>query len=248
MRISVITVTYNSAATIEHTLRSFVSQDYCNKELVIIDGGSSDATIDIVERFRISDAIIVSEADRGIYDAMNKGLRLYSGEAFGFLNSDDKFSSSMSLSSIAEGLKKTDTVYGHLRFVNSHEQSEAVRFWHASSRPQSGFKSGWAPPHPTFYCRRSVSESVGDFDTTFRIAADYDWMLRALDIVGVSDSVVNALLVDQMLGGVSTRSLQSRLIGNVEKLKARQKNFGSAGLDIASIAMPISKLKQLFHS
>jgi glycosyltransferase involved in cell wall biosynthesis len=244
MRISVITVAYNSASTIEHTLRSFISQDYQDKELIVVDGGSTDATYEIANRLRTPQIQLFSEPDRGIYDAMNKGLRLFSGDAIGFLNSDDKFNGPRALSLIADALREDDAAYGHLRYVHSHGELTTVRMWRAQPRPPAGFRAGWVPSHPTFYCRRWVADEVGRFDTELRISADYDWMLRAIDVKGASVGVIDEVLVDMATGGASTRSLSARMRGNLEKLRSRRKHFGTLGLDYAFFAMPLSKIAQ----
>ena len=247
MLISVVTVCFNSSKTISHTLESFLSQTYPSKELLVIDGGSTDGTVELVQRLQVPEIRMISEPDQGIYDAMNKGLRQFQGDAVGFLNSDDKFNNPRSLEHIAASLAEFDCAHGHLRYVSSHESLETVRLWRASPRPRSGFKSGWVPSHPTFYCRAHIAKKVGLFDTSLKISADYDWMLRAIELHNASIGQVDEVLVDMMVGGASTESLRARVQGNIEKLRSRQTNLGAPFLDYATIAMPLSKIKQVLR-
>jgi glycosyltransferase involved in cell wall biosynthesis len=247
MKISVVTVAYNSGKTIDHTLKSFIEQDYPQKELIVIDGGSTDGTLDVIARINAPGVKVYSEPDNGIYDAMNKGLHLFSGDAVGFLNSDDRFSGPQSLSFIAEALTKAAATYGHLRYVRSHEAGKSVRMWRAQPPPKSGFRSGWVPSHPTFYCKRWVAEKVGQFDTSLGIAADYDWMLRAVELTGASVAVIDQVLVDMATGGHSTRNLSARIRGNLEKMRSRRKHFGPSSFDYALFAMPIAKITQIIR-
>lgn len=182
MKISVVTTCHNSEATIAWTIRSFLSQTYPHKEMLIIDGASTDRTLEIAKKFVSSDIRIVSEPDNGMYDAMNKGLRLYTGDAIRFLNSDDTFHDTDALDRIADGLKKADAVHSGVVFVKSHETKRIVRTWKGKSFKRGQFRWGWLPPHPTFYIRRSLAERTGEFDLSYASAADYDYMLRALEL------------------------------------------------------------------
>ncbi|MER8758329.1 glycosyltransferase [Mesorhizobium sp. M0976] len=246
MKISVLTVCWNSAATIRHTIDSFFAQDHDNRELVVVDGGSSDETLAIVGSYPQDRIQLVSEPDRGMYDALNKGLRLYTGDAVGVLNSDDCFHDCTVLGRISAGLEKTDIVHGDLDFVENHLNKRVVRRWRAAPRPAKGFRTGWMPAHPTFYVRRKVAEAVGTFDLSLKVASDYDWMLRAVELHGFESITTNHTLVDMMVGGVSTGSVASYIGHNFEALRSRRQWLRSGPIDYALLAKPVRKLGQFF--
>lgn len=244
MKISVITVCRNSAQTIRHTLDSFLEQDWPDRELVVVDGASSDNTVAIVRSYASPDITVLSEPDKGMYDALNKGLELYRGDAFGVLNADDAFHDAAVLSRVALALENAHMAHGDLDFVQNHESGSVVRRWRARPRPRSGFRSGWMPAHPTFYVRREVQRAVGKFDLGYRTASDYDWMLRAIDIGGFSLATINHVMVDMMIGGRSTTGLSAHLVHNYEALCSRRRWLGSGVVDFALLAKPAGKLGQ----
>lgn len=245
MKLSTIMVSWNAEATIAGAVQSFLMQDHPDKELVVVDGGSTDKTVSILEGFGASEIKLESGPDKGIYDAMNKGLQRFEGDAFGFLNADDRYHDAHALSRVNEGLASTDMVSGNLNFVERHDGSAPVRIWPATAFRPGAFKSGWAPAHPTTYARRSVYERVGGFDPGFRIAGDYDWLLRALEIEGVSHGVIPETLVDMAMGGVSTAGWTAPVANAREMLRARRMRLGSGLLDLAFFAGPIRKVAQL---
>lgn len=243
MKISVLTVCRNAEATIARTISSFLAQEHSEKEMIVIDGASTDATLAVARSFHAPQIRILSEPDRCMYDALNKGLALYDGEAVGVLNADDRYHDTHVLSRIAEGLSSADAVHGHLDFRDN--AGRVLRRWRATPRPPTGFASGWMPAHPTFYVRRSVAEIVGDFDLALPTAADYEWMMRAIEIVGCSLNHIPHVMVDMALGGRSTSSLSAHLRHNLEALRARQRWLAAGVVDWAFIAKPASKLRQL---
>lgn len=246
MKISVITVAFNAARTISHTIESFLRQNYFRKSLLIIDGGSTDETVALA-RFYTSDQItIFSEPDLGIYDAMNKGLRRFDGDAVGFLNADDAFHDSDALTALAEGLSRADIAYGDLRIVKDLNTKEVIRSWRANAFKRRALRFGWVPPHPTFYVRRNVCEAVGLFDLKYKIAADYDYMLRALTREDSRVSYVPRWLVDFQAGGISTRNLRSIVTSNLESHDSRRRWIGATALDPALLIKPLSKMLQYF--
>ena len=188
-----------------------------------MDGASTDGTVDIVEACKSGDIRLVSEPDAGMYDALNKGLGLYSGQAFGALNSDDAFHDSGVLARVAEAWP--DIVHGHLDFVDSHHTKSVRRRWRAVARPPRGFRTGWMPAHPTFYVRREVVD-VGSFDLTLPTAADYDWMLRAVELYG-HRLRIDAVLIDMKVGGKSTSGVRSYVAHNLEALRSRRTWLGT---------------------
>ncbi|MER8798493.1 glycosyltransferase [Mesorhizobium sp. M0984] len=245
MKISVLTVCWNSAATIRHTIDSFLAQDHGDKELVIIDGNSSDETLAIGRSYPQDQIRLVSEPDSGMYDALNKGLRLYTGDAVGVLNSDDCFHDRTALGRISAGLEQADIVHGDLDFVEDHLSKRIVRRWRAATRPAKGFRTGWMPAHPTFYVKRKVADTVGMFDLSLKVASDYDWMLRAVELYGFRTVATNHIMVDMMVGGASTRSFASHIGHNLEALRSRRRWLGSGLVDYALIAKPARKIQQL---
>ncbi|MET0274577.1 MAG: glycosyltransferase family 2 protein [Phenylobacterium sp.] len=247
MKVSVVTVCWNSAKTIGHTLESFFRQDHADKELVIVDGASKDATLEIVRSFPSDGVVVISEPDRGIYDAMNKGLAAFSGQAVGFLNSDDRFKDENALSAIAEALSHSQIAFGDLDIVRSHEQGEVLRRWRSAPYRKGGFKQGWMPAHPTFYCRREVIETVGAFDLRYRVAADYDYMLRAMELFDFRAAPTRRVLVDMLHGGESTAGFSAHLHHNLEALDSRRRWLGAGRVDYALFAKPLRKLTQLIH-
>lgn len=249
VKISVLTVCRNAAATIRHTLDSFFTQEHEDKELVVVDGLSTDETLSIVRSYPQERMVVISEPDEGMYHALNKALSLYNGDVVGVLNSDDTYHDPTVLTRIAERLQSSDIVHGHLDFVRNHEEKAIVRRWRATPRPAKGFRSGWMPAHPTFYVRRQVAEKVGTFDLSLATASDYDWMLRAIDLHDFKIGVIDYVLIDMMLGGKSSSGWRSQLVHNLEALRSRQRWLGSGPIDFALVAKPMRKVGQfLFFS
>jgi glycosyltransferase len=171
---------------------------------------------------------VISEPDRGIYDAMNKGLRLFTGNAVGFLNADDRFASPRVLDAIAAGLTRADMVFGDLDVVSGRSPRQVIRRWRTGPFRPGAFRRGWMPPHPTFYCQRQVIERVGGFDPTYVIAADYDFMLRCLELTDFRSEAIAQVLVDMRAGGKSTSSLAALVQHNLEALRSRRRCLGAA--------------------
>ncbi|MGH6828640.1 MAG: glycosyltransferase family 2 protein [Rhizomicrobium sp.] len=242
MKISVVTPSFNSQATIAATIRSFLAQDHRDKEMLVIDGGSSDATLAIAREFASPLIGIVSEKDRGVYDAMNKGLKLYGGDAVGFLNANDTFHDARSLSRIAQALEAAEAVHGGVRMVADRRTGRTLRFWKGEPFEPGKFRRGWMPPHPSFYIRRSLADRTGQFDLSYDIAADYDFMLRALEFHAASTACISEALVDFTVGGKSSGSLIKVLKGNLECLRSRRANLGAPLLDWAFFLKPGLKL------
>ncbi|MEM9732241.1 MAG: glycosyltransferase family 2 protein [Pseudomonadota bacterium] len=246
MRISVLTVTYNSAKTLPYTLDSFFAQSHADKELVIVDGASTDNTMEIVERYaaQADNVKFISEPDRSMYDALNKGLKLYTGDAMGVLNSDDRYAHNDVLAKVAEGLTKAPSIHGHLDFVNNHDSRRIVRRWRGRAMPKRGFRYGWMPAHPTFYVRREIAERTGLFDTSYQIAADYDWMIRAINAQGRGPELIEDIMIHMQSGGMSTNGIAAYLKHNWEASKIRRKNNVSGFMDFALFTKPARKVGQ----
>ena len=225
VRISIITATYNSAATISDTLRSVASQDYSEIEHIIVDGGSTDDTLSIVSQFPHV-ARVISEKDNGIYNAMNKGLRVCTGEIIGLLNSDDFYVSTTVIRQVVEKLitDQTDSLYGDLVYVHPEETRKVKRTWIAGKFHPRKFLYGWMPPHPTFFVRRKIYEVLGEFNTNLKSAADYELMLRFLYKSKISVSYLPHVLVKMRAGGMSNATLSNRIKANREDREAWRVN------------------------
>ena len=226
MKITIITVAYNSARTIGDTLRSVSSQTYPDLEHLIIDGASKDDTLNVVKQHAQRVARVVSEPDRGIYDAMNKGLALASGEYVGYLNADDVYASKEAIAQVAEALNNNpvDLIYGNIQHVRENDLGTVVRDWKAGVFTPAGLRTGWMPPHPGTFIRRNVMQEMGGFDTRYRIAGDYDLMLRCLLRSDVRISYLPKLLTKQRTGGASTRSLAALARKSSEDLLVIRRN------------------------
>lgn len=218
MRISVVTVCYNAAATIADTLDSVAAQTHPNIEHIVVDGASKDETMNVIHQHGGRVAKIISEPDKGIYDAMNKGLKHATGDVVGFLNADDFYASPQSLSLIADAFKdpSIDACYGDLCYVEQEDVNAIVRYWRSSPFKPRLFEVGWCPPHPTFYARRSVFEKYGHFDASYRIAGDADLMMRFLERDHIRAHYIHEVLVKMRVGGASNQSLSSIIKQNKE--------------------------------
>jgi glycosyltransferase len=245
MKVSVITVCYNSAATIADTLRSVASQSHADIEHIVIDGASSDGTLQIVRDAGRHVARVVSERDRGIYDAMNKGLRLATGELVGFLNADDIYAGPDVVAAIdrAAAQPSVDGVYGDLVYVAAGDPSRVIRRWRSGEFDRSRLRYGWMPPHPTLYVRRNTLTGIDGFDLQFRIAADYDFMLRYLTARERRLAYLPQVMVRMRLGGTSNRSLAAVMRKSREDLAAIRRS-GVGGL-ATLMCKNLRKLPQL---
>lgn len=222
MKISLITISFNSENSITATFQSVKSQSFKDYEYVLIDGGSKDGTLTIAkEQDHISK--IVSEPDKGIYDAINKGIKNSTGEIIGFLNSDDTFYDKNALKYISEAFdEETDCVFGDLIYTDINENIKRV--WKGSAFKKGAFKKGWMPAHPTFYCRRSVYEKLGLYDDSFKIAGDFELMLRFFEKHNIRSKYIPKTLVNMKEGGASNSGLKSKLDIQKEEFRAFNEN------------------------
>jgi len=242
--ISIITATFNSAATLGDTLQCVQQQDYPQIEHIIIDGASKDNTLEIARSFpHISR--ICSEPDHGIYDAMNKGLHLVSGDVIGILNSDDFYTHPQVLSHVMAHLERTgaEVLYADLQYVQPLQTDRVIRLWKAGAYRHGQFLRGWMPPHPTMFVRRSVYEKFGAFNTNLRFSADYEWMLRVLHRHKVSVCYMPEVIVRMRAGGVSNANLRNRWKANREDRLAWQMN-GLKPRFYTTYMKPLSKIGQ----
>jgi len=245
MKVSIITVTFNSARFLEDCIRSVQSQHYKNIEHIIIDGKSTDGTIGIIKKNEKGIARWVSEADRGIYDAINKGMAMATGDVIGILNSDDVLDNGRVITNIVKTFltSKTDVVYGDLEVVTQEDTSKVLRSWKGQPFNRNRFRYGWMPAHPTFYVKRSLISKYGGYETHYFTAADYEFMARYLYHHKVTATYLPALIVRMRTGGASNKNLKQRIRANRRDYLAMKRNRIPFPL-IASILKPLIKLHQ----
>lgn len=216
MKVSIITPTYNSEQTLRNTINSVIRQDYLEIEHIIIDGGSTDGTLEIIREYGTHITRYISEPDKGIYDAMNKGISMATGDIVGILNSDDFLESDDVIRTIVETLKQNPTldgVHADLYYVDPCDTNHIIRYWHTKPYPRNGFFTGWHPAHPTFYVRRSCYERYGRFRLDMPLSADFELMLRFIQCQGIHIQHVDRVFVRMCVGGASSRNLMSILQG-----------------------------------
>ncbi|MGZ3758006.1 MAG: glycosyltransferase family 2 protein [Mucilaginibacter sp.] len=242
LKISLVTVTYNSDTTIERCIKSVIAQDYDNIEYIIIDGGSTDQTLNIISKYRQYITVLVSEPDSGIYDAMNKGINFATGYIVGTLNSDDAFAGNDVLSCVASSFKnKVSIVYGNLNYINL--QQDIIRRWKAGNYKYGAFNWGWMPPHPTFYCQLALFKRFGLYDLDYGTAADFELMLRFMHKNKIDAFYLDKLMINMELGGISNKNALNRLKAWNFDLKAMRKN-GVYFPQISILLKPIRKIIQ----
>lgn len=227
LRISVITVAYNSASTIAETLRSVSQQSHPDVEHIVIDGGSTDDTCALVRRYGARGTSLLSEPDNGIYDAMNKGLARATGDCVGFLNSDDVYASSSVLAQVAQAMapeNHLDAVFGDVVFFDAARPDRAVRRYRSNRFRPALLGWGWMPAHPALFLARRIFERVGYFRTDFHIAGDYEWIARAFGNGALRYRHLPEVLVRMQTGGISTGGWRSTLLLNREVMRACKVN------------------------
>lgn len=246
MKFTIVTPTFNSAATVRDTLECIRIQDYQDIEHVIIDGGSRDDTLKIVAEYPHVSKVI-TEPDRGLYDAMNKGIKNASGDVVVVLNSDDFYAHAQVISKVAARMSETgaDTLYADLQYVDALKTNRVVRTWKAGNFRPDNFQIGWMPPHPTFFVKRALYDRYGLYNITLRYSADYELMLRFLYKNRVSTCYLPELIVRMRVGGASNASLRNRLRANREDRLAWEMN-GLRPRFYTLYMKPISKIRQYF--
>jgi len=224
MKVSIIVSVLNNKSTIASAINSIISQDYDDIECIIIDAGSTDGTIDIIKGFSDRIDAFISEPDKGIYDGLNKGVSLATGNVIAFLHSDDVYANETVISDIVNCFDNgTQGVYGDLVYTDKADVNKVFRYWKSCDFSPSLLSKGWMPPHPTLFLRREVYQKYGDFDTSFKIAGDYDFMLRILK----DNIVVKCLpqvIYKMRIGGESNRSVKNILDKSKEDLRAMRNN------------------------
>lgn len=249
MRVSIITVCLNSAKTIEDTITSVLNQSYKDIEYIIIDGVSTDGTVELVKSYGDKINRFISEPDNGIYDAMNKGIKSATGDVVGFLNAGDFYAVETAILQIATSFQKNDceVVYADLEYVAENNPSKTIRRWISQPYQDGLFERGWHPPHPTFFAKKSVFDEYGSFDLSYDIGADYELMLRFLKKHSIRYCYIPNVLVRMRAGGKSNKEVRQIIKANVECYRAWRKN----GLKVSLLIMlrkPFSKLLQYVKS
>ncbi|HDY7659526.1 TPA: glycosyltransferase [Vibrio vulnificus] len=247
MKVSVITATYNSSQTIVDTVRSLEGQTYSDIEYIIVDGASKDSTLQVIEQNCSRVSKIISEPDRGIYDALNKGIQAATGDIIGFLHSDDLLAYPQAIADLVNTMQtsQSQAVYADLEYVSKDDISKTVRLWTSGEYQKQNLLNGWMPPHPTFYMRRECYQALGVFDLSFRISADYDSLLRYLWVNGVTMSYLPKVLIKMRVGGASNRSLSNIYKKSCEDIRALKNSqvFWPKALLIKNL----SKIPQFFR-
>lgn len=244
MKISIITVVYNNEDTIRQAIESVLGQTYKNIEYVIIDGGSKDNTVNLINRYKDRLGYFVTEKDDGLYDAMNKGIKACTGDVIGILNSDDLYEDFNVIASVMEEFNtdsELDILYGNLVYVKSNDTKKVVRNWKSKSYYPFFFEHANVPPHPSLFVRSKVYNETGLFDLQYKLAADYELMLRMFKKHHFKSKYINKLIIKMRLGGATNQSLSNVVAQNKEILQSWRNN----GLHAPFYLMPLRIFKRL---
>ncbi|HKU15252.1 MAG TPA: glycosyltransferase family 2 protein [Steroidobacteraceae bacterium] len=246
-KVSIVTVCFNSAATIRDTIESILSQDYPAIEHLIIDGGSTDRTLDIVRSYGERIAVVVSEPDRGIYDAMNKGIRLASGAVIGTLNSDDAYTDPRAVSDLVDALQRSgaDCVFADLVYVDRDDPARVRRYYDSGKWSPARLRFGWMPAHPTLFVKRAWYERCGPYSLEYRIAADYEMIVRLLHVARARYAHVPRPVVRMRIGGISTQGLRHSLLLNREIVRACRAHGIWTALPLVLMKLPAKLIERI---
>jgi len=246
MKVSTITVALDAADTIEATIKSVLSQDYKNIEYIVVDGGSMDSTLDIIKRYKNSISRVISEPDNGIYDAMNKGIKLSTGDIIAILNSDDVYTDQTIVGQIVEFMQSNslDAAYGDLVYIDQNNADRVTRFWKAGKYKKGAFSYGWILPHPTFFCRKNIFKRFGYFNDKLQVAADFELLLRFVEKHNIKVGYLPKVIVKMRRGG-RANVLRGMIRGNLEIIRS----FRINDVHLSPwffLYRPITKIRQLF--
>lgn len=248
MKVSIITISYNAVDTLEETILSVVGQTYPNLEYIVVDGASTDGSMDIVDKYRGKINRVICEPDEGMYFAMNKGISAATGDIIAILNADDTYASDDIIEKVVQKLEQTnaDSLYGDLHYVDRNRAENVVRRWKAGAFVRSFFLKGWMVPHPTFFVKKEVYEKYGLFNTDFTTSADYEFMVRVLYKGNITATYLNEVMVHMKRGGQSNLNIQNRLKANKEDRLAWVLN-GVKPEAFTFIKKPFRKISQFVH-
>ncbi len=248
MKISLITVTFNAGEFLEECIQSVINQNYKNLQYIIVDGGSTDKTLSIINKYKEHVTLFIPGPDRGIYDAMNKGINSADGEVIGVLNADDFFADKDVLLSIANEFKSSNAgiIYGDLWYVGRNNPEKVIRKWISGNFERLKMQYGWMPAHPTFYAKKTLFEQYGLYDLSYKTAADYDLMLRFLYKYQTTSSYLHKVFVKMRIGGVSNKLLINRFNATLNDRKAMENN-GIAFSWLLILMKPFRKIEQFFN-
>ncbi|MBK9284691.1 MAG: glycosyltransferase [Sphingobacteriaceae bacterium] len=229
MKLSIITAVHNSKATIEECLKSVASQTFKAVEHIVIDGGSSDGSVAAIinSKFKIQNSKVISEPDNGIYEALNKGINLATGDVIGLLHADDIYYDENVLAKVTTLFeeKRVDSVYGDLVYVDKKDTSKVFRYWKAGAFSENLISKGWMPPHPAFFVKKEIYDRLGLFDESLKISSDYDLILRFLGTHKITTAYLPEVLIKMRWGGKSNRSLSNIIQKSYEDYRALKKQF-----------------------
>ena len=245
-KISIITVVFNNRSSIERAIKSVLGQTYGNIEYIVIDGASTDGTLEVINRYSDKIDVSVSEKDYGVYHAMNKGIENASGDIIGFLHSDDVFANNDILSDIAKSFEEhdIDLLYGNLEYLRK-KQDIVFRYWKAGKFEKSMLTYGWMPPHPTVYLKNEIFKKVGVFDTNYKISGDYDLMLRILKMPAIKVFYLDKVIVRMKMGGISNRGMMNLINKTAEDYRAIKAN--NIGGITTLLFKNLTKVQQLYN-
>lgn len=248
MKISIITVVLNNSSYIEDCIISVLDQTFKDIEYIIIDGGSTDGTIDIIKKYEKKISKWMSEPDNGTYDAMNKGIKHAKGDIIGFLNADDIYYNDDVLERVVSVLEdsRIDACYADLVYVDKQDTEQVIRYWHSQQFKPGLFKKGWVPPHPTFFVKKKIYDHCGGFDLKYKLAADFELMARFLEYYKINVYYVPEIFVKMRLGGVTNKSIFNIIKQNFEIIDACKKNNIEVFIPMFLINKFFSKIKQFY--
>lgn len=247
MKITIITVCFNAAPTIKEALASVANQNNVNVEHIIIDGASTDETLNIVRVFK-NVTTLISEPDSGIYDAMNKGIALATGDIVGILNADDFYMNENVLANVANIFldDSVDACYGDLVYVDQNNTNKVVRYWKSKAYKDGLFKSGWVPAHPTFFVRRSIYKRLSSFDLQYKLAADFELLFRYIEQNKIKTAYLPKVLVKMRLGGATNKSFKNIYNQNREIITILRNHYPNISFISFIVNKAVNRLSQLF--
>lgn len=247
MKVSIITITYNSASTLKDTIESVINQSYSNLEYIIVDGKSTDGTLNIIENYKNKISNVISEKDHGLYDALNKGISMATGDLIGIIHSDDFYTNNFVIENIVKTieLNKADGAYADLYYVDKDNTNKIFRKWKSGTYKYGMFLNGWMPPHPTFFVKRDCYLKYGSFNLELTSAADYELMLRFIHKNQIKLAYLPEFIIKMRVGGKSNITLKNRIRANQEDRKAWKIN-GIKPYFYTLYLKPLRKIIQLF--